>query len=52
MLQTIKAAESRLAELQGQILTAEQVKDIGIKKSTIRYGFDSLSGCTQFETNC
>ena len=29
----IKAAESRLAELQGQILTAEQVKDIGIKKA-------------------
>ena len=28
-----KAAESRLAELQGQILTAEQVKDIGIKKA-------------------
>ena len=29
----IKVAESRLAELQGQILTAEQVKDIGIKKA-------------------
>ena len=33
MDQQIKDAEERLSELKGQILTAEQVKDIGIKKA-------------------
>ena len=33
MDQQIKDAEERLLELKGQIMTAEQVKDIGIKKA-------------------